>query len=180
MQPIELNKIAPLLHRGHFILLSSHSGSVLIADARNDDAVSELRTAKNLPPDKGFRILIDSDARLNRLVNEVPALAWDIIDTSDNPVVLILEGGQNISENALAGDGTIAIQMAATDEEIKLVQAANCPLIITEVNPEEFPENFSSVDYVVNLPALTLKKTPSGNLPVIFLGTGNEVRVIRE
>lgn len=180
MQSLELNKIAPILREGDLILVSDGNGSLLIADARNDAAVSELRALKNLPREKGFRILIDSDARLNRLVRDVPALAWDIIDTADDAVVIILEGGQNISRNALAADGTIAIQMAMTKDEINIVQSANCPLIITEVNPEEFPESFSSIDYVINLPAPIFKRTPSKKLPIIFLGSGNEVRVIRE
>jgi L-threonylcarbamoyladenylate synthase len=180
MQSIELNKIAPILREGHFIFISASNGSYLIADARNDDPVSELRTLKNLPPDKGFRILIDSDARLNRIVPDVPALAWDIIDTADEAMILILKGGKNISKNALAEDGTIAVQMATRKEEVKLVQSANCPLLITEVDIEELPENFSSVDYVINLPAPIFKRTPSRKLPIIFLGSGNEVRVIRE
>lgn len=180
MQSIELNKISSILREGHFILVSASNGSHLIADARKDDPVSELRTLKNLPPDKGFRILIDSDARLNRLVPDVPALAWDIIDTTDDPMILILEGGQNISKNALAENGTIAVQMAMTKEEVKLVQSANCPLIITEVDSEELLKNFSSVDYVINLPAPIFKSAFSKKLPIIFLGSGNEVRVIRE
>lgn len=180
MQSIALNKIAPLLRDGHCILVSAGDGTALIADAKNELASKEIRDLKGLPPEKGFRILIDSDARLNRHVREVPALAWDIIDTSDNALVLILPGGYNVSKNVLDEDGNIAIQMASNTEELKLVQAANCPLILTQVNTDEFPQNFSSIDYIINLPALLLKNSPSDRIPIVFLGPDNEVRIIRE
>lgn len=180
MQTIELNKIAPVLHDGHLICVETAKGQAIVGDARNEDAMNELRSLKPLPPEKGFRILFDSDARLNRYVDEVPPIAWDIIDTADDSLVLILPKGQNLSEYALAKDGSIAIQMVKGNEEVRLVQRANCPLAITEFNSDEVSDYFSSIDYMINLPALFLQNNTTKKIPVIFLGSDNEVKVIRE
>jgi len=180
MQTIELGKIAPVLQDGHLILVKTSGGDVIVGDARNDDAMNGLRSLKSLAPEKGFRILFESDARLNRYVDEVPSIAWDIMDTADDPLVLILPKGQNISKQALAQDGSIAVQMIKNPEEVKLVQRANCPLAITEVNDYSDSDSFSSIDYVINLPALFLQSRSTKKIPVIFLGPNNEVKVIRE
>jgi len=180
MQTIELDKIASLLRDGHLIFVTTAHGRAIICDARNEDGMNELRSIKDLPPEKGFRILFDSDARLNRYVYEVPPVAWDIIDSAENPLVLILQKGQNISKLALAKNGSIAVQMVKGNEEIKLVQRANCPLAITEFNEDEVSDYFSSIDYMINLPTLFLQNNSTKKIPVIFLGPDNEVRVIRE
>ena len=180
MQIIELGKIAPVLHDGNLILLKTSKTDVIVGDARNEDAMNELRSLKQLSSEKGFRILFESDARLNRYVDEVPAIAWDIMDTADDPLVLILPKGKNVSNQALAQDGSIAVQMVKDPEEVKLVQRANCPLAITEVIDDTDSDSFSSIDYMINLPALFLQSSTTKKIPVIFLGLNNEVKVIRE
>lgn len=180
MKKVELNEIGPLIRNGQVLLLAASNGSALIADARNNEAVKELTDFCNSKDIMRVRVLLDSDARLNRHVKDVPAVAWDIIDTLESALAIILDGAQNLSNFVLNKDGTVAFQMALDSEEIGLVQSANCPLIITELDDDEFQQNFSSIDYMINLPALTLRNTTSKRIPAVYLGPDNEVRVVRE
>ena len=180
MQTIETNKLATYLSEGYTILVSAEDGSALIGDANNDDLCREISSLITNSNKGAMRILIDSDARLNRHVNEVPALAWDIIDTAEQMVILILNGGQNVSKYILSDNDSIAIQTAKDPLLKKLVQSAKCPLLLVEIESEDLPESFASIDYMINLPAPLLKSTASKNIPIIFLGSDNEVRVIRE
>jgi L-threonylcarbamoyladenylate synthase len=161
----------------------------IIADARNEEAIGKLRKLKSRGPEKGFTILVDSDARLNRYVKNVPALAWDIIDTSVDPLILVLPGGVNLAPTALASDGSIAVRMVQTPEEQKLVQTVNgpvaCTALLTESGQpaktiqEANASSLEAVDYLLTLPT-EKNPQPSSKIPIIGLGLDSEVRIIRQ
>lgn len=189
MKEIDLKEAPKIIRSGAIVLSFLEDSISLICDARNDDAVAILREAKNRKSDKGLTILLDSDARLNRYVTEVPALAWDIIDTSDSPIILVLPGGKNMSELALAADKSIAVRMVRQPEEQKLVQATNGPVASTALlRPDgqlaqgiedADPVLLEKVDYVLSLP--TSKSVyPQKKIPIISLGADSSVRIIRE
>lgn len=189
LKEININEAPKIIKSGAIVLSFLQDSISLICDARNDDAVEILREAKNRKSDKGFTILIDSDARLNRYVTDVPALAWDIIDTSDSPIILVLPGGKNMSKKALASDKSIAVRMVTQPDEQKLVQATNGPVACTALlRPdgtlaqgieEADPTLLEKVDYVLSLP--TSKSAYSQKkIPIISLDAESNVRIIRE
>lgn len=189
MKEITLKEAPKILKSGAIVLSFFHGQIALLCDARIDEAVAALRKAKNRDLKKGFTILIDSDARLNRYVSEVPSLAWDIIDTTDSPIILVLPGGRNISKNALAKDGSIAVQMGTTSEEQQLVQATNGPVATTALLTSDGalaqnidqadPRLLEKVDYVLSLP--TAKTDYSGKkTPILALDSNSNIKIIRE
>lgn len=189
MDEITLKQTAEKIRDGHVIIAPLPSGYALICDARNAEPVKRLRKIKNRSAEKGFTILVESDARLNKYVNDVPAIAWDIIDTAENPIVLVLPQGRGVCSDALASDKSIAVRMVAEGHERQLVQAANCPvastaLLNTAGNPvshpdEAAPEVLSEVDYLISLPAFDLAAS-AVQPPIVSLGMEGEVKVIRE
>ncbi|HKL02023.1 MAG TPA: Sua5/YciO/YrdC/YwlC family protein, partial [Cryomorphaceae bacterium] len=102
MEEISLKETAQKIRDGSVIVAPLPSGYALICDARNDEPVKRLRKIKRRSAEKGFTILVESDARLNKYVKDVPAIAWDIIDTAENPLVLILPNGSGVCREALA------------------------------------------------------------------------------
>lgn len=147
-----------------------------------------MRRLKNRGSEKGFTILVESDARLNRLVSEVPAIAWDIIDTSDGDLILILPEGRNVDKEALASDGSIAIRMVKDPAERKLVQMVNGPVASTALlnssgvpvnDPQEADDSLlEEVDYLLNLPTLSKIKGKK-QIPIVKLNMDGEVKIIR-
>ncbi|MCA1750262.1 MAG: L-threonylcarbamoyladenylate synthase [Cryomorphaceae bacterium] len=189
MKSVDSKTATQLLRDGEVIIAALDDMLGLICDARNDEAVALLRKLKNRGADKGFSILIDSDARLNKYVSDIPPIAWDIIDTATTPLILILPKGKNLSPAALASDGTVAVRMVSNREEQKLVQTANSPLACTALLTDEgvpaaryedaAPAVLEAVQYVLSLP--TAKRTyPPEKIPVIKLGTDGEVEIVRE
>jgi L-threonylcarbamoyladenylate synthase len=68
--------------------------------------------------------LVDSDARLQRYVRNVPDVAWQLIDSLKDaatipngspsgvkPTTLILDGAVNLAPNLIAEDGSIALRI---------------------------------------------------------------------
>lgn len=189
MKEIDLREAPALLRSGAIVLSFLSDGILLLCDARMDESVQILRKLKNRKPEKGLTVLIDSDARLNRYVRDVPALAWDIIETTDEPLILVLPGGMNLPSSVLASDGTIAVRMVTTPEEQKLVQATNGPVAATALLKEDGslassideadPMLLEKVDYVLSLPT-SKTRYPDKKTPIISLGTDGAVKIIRE
>lgn len=189
MKQIDSKTASKLLRDGEVIIAALDDMLGLVCDARNDEAIAMLRKLKNRSLNKGFSILIDSDARLNKYVGDIPPIAWDIIDTATTPLILILPKGKNLSPAALAADGTVAVRMVSNREEQKLVQTANSPLACTALLTAEgipasryedaAPEVLEAVQYVLSLPTAKLTYPPE-KIPVIKLGTDGEIEIIRD
>jgi len=184
-----LNEAPRKLKDGAIILAVLEHNISIICDARNENAVETLRAIKNRNTDKGFTILMDSDARVNRYVKEVPPLAWDIFDTAVDPIILVLPEGRNIAKNALASDGTIALRMVIDANERKLVQAANGPVASTALLKADGnlasslddadPSVLEKIDYVLPLPP-EMTNYSEKKIPIIFLDLSSNVKIIRE
>lgn len=189
MKQVDTKSATALLRDGEILIAALDDMPALICDARNTDAVSKLRKLKNRSPEKGFSVLIDSDARLNRYATGVPPIAWDIIDTAVESLILVLPEGRGLTKEVLAADGTVAVRICQDEEERKLVQTANAPLACTALlNAEGLPasgtdeapaEVLEEVRYVLSLPTAK-RRYPPRKIPVIKLGPAGEVVVVRE
>lgn len=189
MIEITLKEAPQKINDGAIILAYLEDSISLICDARNAESVDHLRKLKKRKADKGFTILMDSDARVNKYVHEVPPLAWDIFDTADSPIILVMPGGKDIAKNALAADGTIAVRMVTSIEERKLVQAANGPVASTALlkpdgtlatSIEEGDQSIlDQVEYVLTLPP-EIKSYSTKKIPIIYLDLSSNVKIIRE
>lgn len=182
MQKVEFNKAAQKIRNGELIAVERPGDFSVICDAKNDESVQTLRSLENKFYPGSFRVLFDSDARLNRYVFDVPSMAWDILDAQNTDLILILPGGQNLSKFSLNPDRSIAVQMVIEKDEINLVQKVNCPLAIIQIasSQNEFDglNDLSMVDYVITLPASKNYGKSSKKIPVISLSQDNEVKVI--
>jgi L-threonylcarbamoyladenylate synthase len=188
LEEIEPIKAPSAIKQGNLLLAMTACGWSLLCDARNEEGLNMLRTLKNRSAEKGFTVLVESDARLNRCVEEVPALAWDIFDTSEEPLTLVLPKGKGVSKACLASDGSIAVRMVKEASEVELVRMVNGPVAGTALltasgevarSPEAGdPAVLSEVDYLINLPvpsSLPLGKKP----PIVRLELDGEVKIIR-
>ncbi len=170
------------------ILAATISGWNLICDANNPEGLREMRSMKSRPANKGFTILVESDARLNLHVDEVPSLAWDIIDTTQDPVILVLPNGRKVAKESLADDGSIAIRMVSEQAERKLVQMVNGPVACTALTDDKGdpvvdieladPDVLMKIDYLLLLQA-DFPKDNQRQIPIIKLGLNGAVEIIR-
>jgi L-threonylcarbamoyladenylate synthase len=189
MIAIEQREATQKLRDGAVLIAALDDMLALICDARSDEAVLLMRKLKQRAADKGFSVLMDSDARINRYIPDVPALAWDIFDSSaDSPVILILPKAQQLSKHVLAADGSVAVRKITNLDEQKLVQTANSPLACTALlDAQGKPANsieaadpavLDALEYVLSLPTAK-KHYPPSTIPVIRLEMDGEVKIIR-
>ncbi len=156
-------------------------------DATNEEAVRRVYELKRRADNKAMLVLLDSEAKLDRYVSDVPDIAWDLIGVSDRPLTIIYSRGKNLAANLLGADGSVGIRITREEFSRRLCERFRKPLVSTSANVsgEPSPANFGEVsetirkgvDYVVNYRQDDMgKAAPSG---IVKLGAGGLVQVIR-
>lgn len=184
----DIKKACEVLRAGGLILYPTDTIWGIGCDATNEKAVEKVYALKQRLDRKAMLVLLDNPAMLTTYVDEVPDIAWDLIDVTDKPLTIIYSKGKNLANNLLAEDGSIGIRITQEEFSRKLCESFRKPLVSTSANvsgepsPAVFNEIADSikegVDYVVRYRQEDMKKAkPSG---IIKLGSGGLFQVIRE
>jgi L-threonylcarbamoyladenylate synthase len=150
-------------------------------DAANTDAVKRIFSLKQRDEAKSMIILLDTDNKLQSYIQEVPELAYNLIEYAENPLTLVMPGAKNISPALIAADGSVGIRVTSHQFCQQLIQRLRRPLVSTSANisgkpsPQYFgqvdDEIINGVDYVVDLeqhsteiknPSTIMRLDPSG------------------
>lgn len=60
-------------------------------------------------------VLVDSPVKVDFYVQDVPDVAWDLIEVADKPLTIIYSGARNLASNLLAEDGSVGIRVTNED-----------------------------------------------------------------
>lgn len=176
-----------MLQAGGLILYPTDTIWGIGCDATNEKAVQKVYDLKQRIDNKAMLVLIDSTAKLEAYVSEVPDVAWDLIEVADKPLTIIYSNAKSLAPNLLGTDGSVGIRVTREDFSRRLCERFRRPLVSTSANisGEPFPGNFAEisdtikngVDYIVAYRQEDLSEAqPSG---IIKLGAGGLIRVIR-
>lgn len=141
-----MEKLVENLKSGGIILYPTDTIWGLGCDATNIDAINRIFEIKNREKAKSLIILVESEKRLQDLV-DVPAMAWEIIDLSEKPVTIIYDNPRNLPQELLAEDGSIGIRLVKDNFCKRLISKLNKPLVSTSANfsGEKSPMQFSEI-----------------------------------
>ncbi len=184
----DLKQAVEVLRKGGLILYPTDTIWGIGCDATNAEAVKKVYTLKRRTDQKSMLILLDNVGRLNSYIQEVPPLAYDLIELSDKPLTIVYSGAKNLAPNLPASDGTIGIRITSEAFSMALCQRFRKPVVSTSANVSgtQAPRHFGEisedirrgVDYVVNYrQGESIHAAPSG---IIKLGVGGEIEIIRE
>ena len=165
----EIIKAYEFLKKGSVILYPTDTIWGLGCDATNIAAVNRIFSIKKRPSRKNFIILLDEVEKLSFYINDIPAIAWDLIKNATRPTTFIYEGVKNLPSKLIASDGTIAIRIVRNDFCKKLINLLGKPLVSTSANitgvatPLRFNEIsqdiIKKVDYVVDPSSVIVEDT---------------------
>ena len=155
----DLRKACEVLERGGLILYPTDTIWGIGCDATNEDAVRRVYELKRRSDSKAMLVLLDSAAKLDRYVDEVPDIAWSLIEVADKPLTIIYSGAKNLAKNLIAEDGSLGIRITGETFSHKLCEQFRRPIVSTSANvsgkpsPSVFAEISdvikSGVDYIV-------------------------------
>ncbi len=145
-----MHELIQTLKDGGTILYPTDTIWGLGCDATNVEAIQKIAEIKGRDASKSFIILVESEKRLQELV-EVPEMAWEIIDLSEKPVTLVYDNPRGLPAELLATDGSIGIRLVKTPFLRKLISGLNKPIVSTSANlsGEKSPRSFADISQEV-------------------------------
>ncbi len=183
----EINNCIETLSQGGLILYPTDTVWGLGCDATNAEAIKKVFRLKQREDTKALICLVASDAMLEKYVEQVPDVAYDILDLATKPTTIVYDNPKGIAKNAIAPDNTLAIRVASDKFCQYMVNKFKKPIISTSANiaGQPTPTSFNKisdhiskgVDYIVNLHRDKKNGPPSS---IIKLGNDGTVKVIRE
>ncbi len=150
------------------------------------EAVNRIYDIKGRKATKKCIVLVASEIQLERYFDEIPEQAWQLIECSDNPLTLILEGGK-FPDYLLAKDGTIAVRIVKDPFCQSLILQLKEPIVSTSANfsGDKNPSSFQGiseelkekVDYVVDFKRTLVQRSKPSS--IIKLMKNGDITIIR-
>ena len=184
----EIHKAVEVLKSGGIILYPTDTIWGIGCDATNATAVKKVYQIKKRNEAKSLIALVDSEVRLERTVEEVPFVAWDLIEFSNKPLTIIYDNPIGIAANAVNKDNSLGIRIVKDKFCKEIIRMLNKPIISTSANisGEKQANSFSeisaeiknSVDHIVNLRQDELNLNQSSM--IIKLDASGLINIIRK
>ncbi len=183
----EIQNAYEIIQKGGIILYPTDTVWGIGCDATNAEAVAKIYKLKKRAETQSMIVLMNGEKMIYNVFKEIPEVAWQIIDLSENPTTLVLDKPRNVAPNLIAPDQTLGIRIVKEPFCFKLMEKMKKPLVSTSANisgqptPKSFkeisPEIIKGVDYVVNLHREKIAGKPS---TIIKLTNDSQVKVIRK
>lgn len=184
----EIKKACQVMREGGVILYPTDTIWGIGCDATNEEAVRRVYEIKRRADSKAMLVLVDSAVKVDFYVQDVPEVAWDLIELADKPLTIIYSGARNLAPNLLAEDGSVGIRVTSEKFSKRLCQQFRKAIVSTSANVsgQPSPQNFSeiseeiksAVDYIVDYRREeTTQAKPSS---IIKLDKGGVIKIIRQ
>ena len=183
----EIHNAYEIIINGGIILYPTDTVWGIGCDATNPEAVAKIYKLKQRAETQSMIVLMNGEKMMYNVFKDIPEVAWQIIDLSENPTTLILDNPRNVAPNLISQDKSLGIRIVKEPFCFKLMEKMRKPLVSTSANisgkptPIAFkdisPEIIKGVDYVVNLHRDKIAGKPS---TIIKLTNDSQVKIIRK
>ena len=178
-----------VLRAGGLILYPTDTVWGIGCDATNAEAVERIYKLKRSEDKHSMLVLCRDADMIVRYVNKAPGIAFEVMEMTEKPLTLILEGAVGVAANLIPEAGTLGVRVPRHDFCQQLLYKFRKPIVSTSANISGEPtplkglkdvsrEIIDGVDFVVN-PRFQGKPTgqPSS---IIAFGERGEVEIIRK
>jgi L-threonylcarbamoyladenylate synthase len=184
----EILRAFEVLKTGGVILYPTDTVWGLGCDATKSRSVERIFKLKKRPEKKSLIMLLDQYEKLYQYVEDVPEIAFDLMNHIATPLTIVYPHAKNIAKNLISEDGSIAIRVVKDEFCRKLISLLNKPLVSTSANitgqptPLIFnkiaPEILKGVDYVVNYAQTRIDQLKAST--IIKFNDKGEYEIIRK
>ncbi len=183
----EIKTAIGVLQNGGLIAYPTETFWAIGCDATNEQAVQKLLLLSHNSPSSFIECLVANDAMLERHVDKIPDIAFDIIDLATKPTTIVYDNSKGIAKDLFNVDNSVAIRVVSDTFCTYLIGSFKKPIVAAPItnkatnSPKTFKEIdkaiLTGVDYVVNLHQEN--QAPIG-YSIIRLHNDGKVKVIRE
>lgn len=187
-QKKDIERCIDVLRSGGLIIYPTDTVWGIGCDATDSDAVGKVFALKRRADSKALITLVDSVAALERIVDDVPEVAYQLIDVAVEPMTIVYDKGTGVAPELLAADGSIGVRITTEAFSQELCRRFRRPIVSTSVNisgqpsPHCFNEIdqhlLESVDYVCE----SGRDKPWASKPstVLKLSSGGVISILRK
>lgn len=183
----DLDEALKTLKKGGIILYPTDTVWGIGCDATNAEAVAKIYALKQRADAKSMLVLVDSIPALERIIPDIPEVAYDLVELATKPLTIIYDKASGVAPALIAEDGSLGVRLTQEAFSSALCRALRRPLVSTSANisGEPTPLRFSAisqeiidgVDYVVGYRQNDAQNSPPSQ--IIKLGSNGEVKIIR-
>lgn len=183
----DIDRAIAVMQQGGVIVYPTDTIWGIGCDATNEEAVRKVYALKQRDDSKALITLVDSEAKIEFYVREVPEVAWQLIEVADKPLTIIYDGARNLAPNLIAADGSVALRITREPFSRELCRRFRKAIVSTSANisgapaPKTFADISEDIlcgaDYVCS--SRREEDIPHVPSSIIKLGAGGEVKVIR-
>ncbi len=183
----DIKQALEVLNRGGVILYPTDTVWGIGCDATNEEAVRRVFEIKERCDAKALITLVDSVAKVQSYVSEMPDVAWDLLEAAVDPLTIIYDGARHLAPNLVAEDGSVAIRVTQEKFSRELCMRFKRAIVSTSANisgaptPATFAEISEEVKSRVDYICTTRREdnTKHKASSIIKLGVGGEIKIIR-
>ena len=178
-----------VLRAGGLILYPTDTVWGIGCDATNAEAVEKIYKLKQSENKTSMIVLCRDADMIVRYVNKAPGIAFEVMEMSEKPLTLILQGAVGVAANLIPEEGTLGVRVPNHEFCQQLIRKFGKPIVSTSANISGEPTPLKGlkdvekviidgVDFVVN-PRFQGKPTCQPSSIIAFVERG-EVDIIRK
>lgn len=143
-----IEQVVDLLKKGGIILYPTDTVWGIGCDATNADAVAKIYALKQRSESKSMIVLMDSLDRVSLFFNDLPSVAYELMELSDKPLTIILDNPKRIAANLVADDDTLGVRVVDQEFCKAVCRKLARPLVSTSANisGDQSPAKFDEIN----------------------------------
>lgn len=183
----DLKEAVDCLKKGGLILYPTDTVWGIGCDATNSEAVKKIYALKRRADNKSMLVLVHNEAALERVVPDIPDVAWELLEAADEPLTIVYDNATGVAPELISEDGSLGVRLTREKFSKELCRRLGRPLVSTSANisgeksgalyREISEEIKKGVDYIANYHRDDeTKNNPSH---IIKLGRGGLIKILR-
>lgn len=183
----DIKKAIEVLRKGGVILYPTDTIWGIGCDATNSAAVKRIYEIKHRAENKAMLVLLDSMTELDKYVDNIPSMAYDLNELSEKPITIIYNNVTGVAPELLGDNHSVGIRISREPFTQELCRQLRRPIVSTSANVSGAPsaaffaeisdEIKQAVDYIVSY--RQDDTTPHQPSSVVMLSPDNVVKILR-
>lgn len=135
------------LENGGLILYPTDTTWCIGCDATNPVAVQQVRELCRTTPSEPFILLVSSIEMLKFYAPGIHPRVETLLLYHNRPLTVVYEHGENLPQNALGPDGSVAIRIPKDDFCLALLEAFGKPIaaVTAQIGNAPYPKHFGEI-----------------------------------
>lgn len=183
----DVDRACKVMQEGGIVVYPTDTIWGIGCDATNADAVARVYEIKRRADHKALITLVPDAGWVERYVEEVPDVAWELLDVAVDPMTIVYDRGKNVATNLMGEDGSIGLRVTSEFYSRELCRRLRKPVVSSSANVSGDPspmcfaeiskEILNAADYVA-----MYRRDDKGGIKastVIRLGAGGLIKILR-